>query len=78
MEDQVHVHDANPVRGLGTFGQSVENSLMDARLREVGGICRCVTCCCKPGRGHNHPAWRAYEAEERVREGVQADAPEPA
>jgi hypothetical protein len=63
-----HVHDAAPVRSLGTFGQSVENSLMDARLREVGGVCRCARCCCKPGQGHNHPAWIAYEAEERALE----------
>jgi len=21
----------------------------------VGGICRCVACCCPPGQGHNHP-----------------------
>lgn len=35
---------------------------------EVGGLCRCVACCCRPEVGHNHPAWIAYEAEERALE----------
>jgi hypothetical protein len=67
MGDQ-HEHAAPPVRNLGAFGQSVENSLMDALLRQVGGVCRCVRCCCKPGQGHNHPAWALYEQEQRAQE----------
>lgn len=35
---------------------------------EVAGLCRCLKCCCKPGEGHNHPAWQAYEAELRAQE----------
>lgn len=36
--------------------------------RDVGLICRAVPCCCKPGQGHKHPAWIAYEAKQRARE----------
>lgn len=56
---------------MSAFGQSVENSLADERLKKlrvVGLTCRCVPCCCEEGRGHKHPAWIAYEAEERARE----------
>lgn len=61
-----HQHDAPPTRGLGAFGQSIENSLMNELLRKVGGLCRCTPCCCKSGQGHNHPAWAYYEAEQRA------------
>ena len=36
-----------------------------------GGLCRCMTCCCKPGEGHNHPAWQVYEREQRALERYQ-------
>lgn len=38
---------------------------------QVGGLCRCVACCCKVGEGHKHPSWRAYEAEARAWERYQ-------
>lgn len=37
----------------------------------IGGLCRCVPCCCPEGRGHKHPAWVAYEAEKRAREAFE-------
>lgn len=30
-----------------------------------GLMCRRLTCCCKPGEGHNDPAWIAWEARQR-------------
>lgn len=32
----------------------------------VTGLCRCMTCCCNPGQGHNHPDWAAYERAARA------------
>jgi hypothetical protein len=33
----------------------------------VGLVCRCLRCCCPPGRGHNHPRynemWHAMHPE---------------
>lgn len=46
-----------------------------------GGLCRCMTCCCKPDEGHNHPAWQVYEREQRAAEARKegwSSAPEPA
>lgn len=28
-----------------------------------GGLCRCVPCCCGPGRGHHSLQYAAYEQE---------------
>lgn len=33
---------------------------------EVGLVCRCMRCCCPPGRGHNHPRYDEYLATLRA------------
>jgi hypothetical protein len=56
-------------------GDAAVNDLHDAiaaaqaratLTKRIGGLCRCLPCCCKDGEGHNHPAWKLYEAEERA------------
>lgn len=45
--------------------------MTDEELRRleasIGGVCRCLKCCCKPGQGHNHPRWREYLQELALR-----------
>lgn len=31
-------------------------------------MCRCVKCCCKPGEGHKHPLYLAWELRQRERD----------
>lgn len=34
--------------------------------KHVGPMCRCLKCCCKPGQGHKHPDWIAWEKRFRA------------
>lgn len=75
-----YVCDARPVTQYGPAPEGwppVEGAnRQEPAAPEVGGLCRCLKCCCPPGEGHNDPRWKAYEkalrAYETTQEGQQA------
>jgi hypothetical protein len=46
----------------------VTDAELEQLEREIAGVCRCLTCCCKPGQGHNHPRWSEYLRELDLRD----------
>lgn len=52
MADEFHAKQAGPSgRDAATVAAN-----------QLGPLCRCLPCCCRPGRGHNHPDFEAlYE-----------------
>jgi hypothetical protein len=31
---------------------------------EIDWVCKCLACCCPPGRGHNHPRFEEWYDEQ--------------
>jgi hypothetical protein len=51
------------------------NALQELELK-VGPLCRCITCCCKPGQGHKHPDWTDAWGEDEDVESEEAEVTE--
>jgi hypothetical protein len=66
--------NAGWIGGPGARIPAPRSALEELELK-VGPLCRCLTCCCKPGQGHRHPDWiDAWgEEEDMSNEEVEAE-----